>query len=357
MRERDNVLLAFANVAAALSDVEAAPVTLDTAKAAGFPKGWVVSDRAPLDWSDDNKRVFFGAKAQVPAPDTARAPRHRRARQRGRLEHRRRARAVAADDPRRAGSQLHVPPGVRRRRGEVREARRRDDARARRRAGRPLGGRARHPRIHPRLQARGRRHLSRQHLDRRADADAEGAADQHVNRQPHLRHLARRTALPLLEGQQVPGLRPRCRRLAHAWRGTAPSFVDLEFDHPGPKPAYGITGYTDRQEVGHRPAPLRPVGDAARRIGAEEPDRRRRREGRDALPLRPDRAARAEPRQHRRRGAGTRCRAVAADGFGGGRGGARGGARDHRSVEADPSCPRTANTRRRRASTSSPTGS
>jgi hypothetical protein len=35
-----------------------------------FPKGWVISDRAPLEWSDDNKRVFFGAKEQVAAPDT-----------------------------------------------------------------------------------------------------------------------------------------------------------------------------------------------------------------------------------------------------------------------------------------------
>ena len=65
------MLLAFASVEAAIADVEAAPVTLDPAKATGFPKGWVVSDRAALDWSDDNKRVFFGAKPQVPAPDTA----------------------------------------------------------------------------------------------------------------------------------------------------------------------------------------------------------------------------------------------------------------------------------------------
>jgi dienelactone hydrolase len=71
MRERDNVLLAFSSVEAAIADVEAAPVTLDPSKSIGFPKGWVVSDRAALDWSDDNKRVFFGAKPQVPAPDTA----------------------------------------------------------------------------------------------------------------------------------------------------------------------------------------------------------------------------------------------------------------------------------------------
>ena len=58
---------------------EPAPVMLDPAKADGFPKGWVVSDRATLDWSDDNKRVFFGMKEQVPAPDTARRAEHRRA--------------------------------------------------------------------------------------------------------------------------------------------------------------------------------------------------------------------------------------------------------------------------------------
>jgi dipeptidyl aminopeptidase/acylaminoacyl peptidase len=70
MRERNNVLIVFPNVQAALGDAPAAPVTLDPAKAAGFPHGWVVSDRATLAWSDDNKRVFFGMKEQVPAPDT-----------------------------------------------------------------------------------------------------------------------------------------------------------------------------------------------------------------------------------------------------------------------------------------------
>ena len=70
MRERDNMLIAFPDVEAALTDPEATPATLDPAKAAGFPKGWVVSDRAALEWSDDHKRVFFGAKPQVPAPET-----------------------------------------------------------------------------------------------------------------------------------------------------------------------------------------------------------------------------------------------------------------------------------------------
>jgi dienelactone hydrolase len=71
MRERDNVLITIPNVQAAL-EASPAPVVLDPAKAAGFPKGWVVSDRATLSWSDDKKRVFFGTKQQVPAPDTSR---------------------------------------------------------------------------------------------------------------------------------------------------------------------------------------------------------------------------------------------------------------------------------------------
>jgi dipeptidyl aminopeptidase/acylaminoacyl peptidase len=74
MREKENVLLAFRDVHAALKDGAPAPspVVLDPAKAEGFPKGWVVSDRAPLAWSEDNARVFFGMKEQAPAPDTTR---------------------------------------------------------------------------------------------------------------------------------------------------------------------------------------------------------------------------------------------------------------------------------------------
>jgi dipeptidyl aminopeptidase/acylaminoacyl peptidase len=74
MRERDNVLIAFPDVAACLKEGRAAPApaVLEPAKAEGFPKGWVASDRAGLDWSDDGKRVFFGIKEQVPTPDTNR---------------------------------------------------------------------------------------------------------------------------------------------------------------------------------------------------------------------------------------------------------------------------------------------
>ncbi len=74
MRERDNILVAFPDVAAALKDGTPvlAPAILDPSKAAGFPKGWVASDRAGLSWSDDRRRVFFGIKEQVPTLDSPR---------------------------------------------------------------------------------------------------------------------------------------------------------------------------------------------------------------------------------------------------------------------------------------------
>jgi dipeptidyl aminopeptidase/acylaminoacyl peptidase len=74
MREKNNVLVAFPDVSAALKDGVPAPAPplLDPAKAEGFPKGWVASDLATLTWSADGKRVFFGIKEQVPTPETAR---------------------------------------------------------------------------------------------------------------------------------------------------------------------------------------------------------------------------------------------------------------------------------------------
>jgi dipeptidyl aminopeptidase/acylaminoacyl peptidase len=73
-REKDNVLVVFTDVASAigLDDIAPKPILFEPAKADTFPKGWVVSDRAALQWSEDNKRIFFGAKAQVAAPDTSR---------------------------------------------------------------------------------------------------------------------------------------------------------------------------------------------------------------------------------------------------------------------------------------------
>ncbi|MBE0592202.1 MAG: hypothetical protein IH616_07360, partial [Gemmatimonadales bacterium] len=73
MRERDNTLITFADVRTSLERSPAAPVTLDPS-AAGFPTGFVVSERAPLAWSEDGRRVFFGIIPQTAAPDTSRRP-------------------------------------------------------------------------------------------------------------------------------------------------------------------------------------------------------------------------------------------------------------------------------------------
>ena len=73
MRERANVVLVIGNVKAGFDNPSALTSTmLDATTAAGFPKGFVVSDRATLTWSDDNNRVFFGIIPQTAAPDTAR---------------------------------------------------------------------------------------------------------------------------------------------------------------------------------------------------------------------------------------------------------------------------------------------
>jgi dipeptidyl aminopeptidase/acylaminoacyl peptidase len=71
MRERDNTLIAFPNVRAALGNPEAAPARLERV-AGGVPRGYVISDRATITWSDDNKRVYLGIIEQSAAPDTGR---------------------------------------------------------------------------------------------------------------------------------------------------------------------------------------------------------------------------------------------------------------------------------------------
>ncbi|HUF22742.1 MAG TPA: prolyl oligopeptidase family serine peptidase [Vicinamibacterales bacterium] len=69
MRERDNLLIAFPDVQTAISGpAPVQPVMLDPSKAGTFAKGWVISDRAPLGWSEDNGRVFFGMKEQIATP-------------------------------------------------------------------------------------------------------------------------------------------------------------------------------------------------------------------------------------------------------------------------------------------------
>jgi dipeptidyl aminopeptidase/acylaminoacyl peptidase len=72
MRERDNMLVVLSNLRTMIDDPEVATSRLDPATATGFPKGFVVSERSPLAWSEDGKRVFLGIIPQTSAPDTAR---------------------------------------------------------------------------------------------------------------------------------------------------------------------------------------------------------------------------------------------------------------------------------------------
>jgi dipeptidyl aminopeptidase/acylaminoacyl peptidase len=71
-RERDNTLIAFSSLRTALGDPRRAPVVLDPDAVDAFPDGFVVSERRPLAWSEDGRRIFLGIIAQTEAPDTAR---------------------------------------------------------------------------------------------------------------------------------------------------------------------------------------------------------------------------------------------------------------------------------------------
>ena len=72
MRERDNLLIALTNMRTMLDDPEVSLAKLVPSATTSFPKGYVVSDRAPLSWSEDGRLVFLGIIPQTPAPDTAR---------------------------------------------------------------------------------------------------------------------------------------------------------------------------------------------------------------------------------------------------------------------------------------------
>jgi dipeptidyl aminopeptidase/acylaminoacyl peptidase len=70
-REKSNVLIAVRNVYDRLSATpkQTAPATL-TSSVAGFPAGFVISERRDLSWSADGRLVFFGIRDQGAAADT-----------------------------------------------------------------------------------------------------------------------------------------------------------------------------------------------------------------------------------------------------------------------------------------------
>ncbi|NNM06275.1 MAG: prolyl oligopeptidase family serine peptidase, partial [Gemmatimonadetes bacterium] len=68
-RERTNQMVVVPDVERALEEgARDSKVTFDPALSEGFPEGWVVSERANLTWSADDSRVFFGMKQQVDEP-------------------------------------------------------------------------------------------------------------------------------------------------------------------------------------------------------------------------------------------------------------------------------------------------
>ena len=98
--------------------------------------------------------------------------------------------------------------------------------------------RARLPRR--REEAAGRRLLPREHRHRRADAHRQGPADR-----PPRASASRRTARTSSTGRTASSRPTTSTRTRRATLGgtAAPSFVDMEDDHPGTKPSYGIAGY------------------------------------------------------------------------------------------------------------------
>ncbi len=72
MRERSNRLIVFNNVVSPRGVADVAPAVLDPANVSDFPKGFVLSDRAALAWSDDGARVYVSTIPQRALPDTGR---------------------------------------------------------------------------------------------------------------------------------------------------------------------------------------------------------------------------------------------------------------------------------------------
>jgi dipeptidyl aminopeptidase/acylaminoacyl peptidase len=240
MRERGNMLVAFTDVRASLSNPEQPAAVLDPSSAAGFPSGWVVSDRAPLTWSEDNKRVFFGMMPQSAAPDTAR----RRSTDsiadvdiwRTQDERIQSVQMIRADADRnftyREAFDVAAGKYVRLADSTMRDLE---------------------------VSLDGRWAVGRDTRSYVSDYKRPAADIYRVNTATGERTLILKNQLI---GQHVLGIAPDGKTFLY-WKdnrfqaydldagtsktignGSAPNFVDTEFDHPGPKPSFGINGYT-----------------------------------------------------------------------------------------------------------------
>jgi dienelactone hydrolase len=234
MRERDNTLLVIPDV----RRTAAAPAKLEPTTA-GFPRGWVISDRAPLTWSDDNKRIFLGVMPQKPAQDTAR---------------RRSTDSIADVDVWRTGDE---------RIQSVQMTRAEQDRNFTYREGFDVvAGKyialSDSTMREIELSEDGRWAIGRDVRGYISDYKRPAADIYRVNAITGERTLILKNQLT---GAHIFGITPSSKHFVY-WKddkfqaydletGTtktlgagSPSFVDMEFDHPGPKPSYGVAGYS-----------------------------------------------------------------------------------------------------------------
>jgi len=241
MRERNNVLVVYPDVRAAINaqGPALAPVVLDPAKTETFPKGWVVSDRAVVSWSDDSTRVYFGMKEQVATPEARRPNRDENAdvdvwntrderiqsQQMVRAEAERNFTYRSAFLPATGAFVKLTDPTMR----EID------------------------------IALTGNWAVGRDTRGQVTDWGPQTADLYRVNTMTGERTLMMKAAMT---GSGLIGLSPN-GRLSLYWKdnrfqawdlaagttrtlaaATPVSFVDMEFDYPGPKPSYGIAGYT-----------------------------------------------------------------------------------------------------------------
>ena len=259
-RERDNVVVAFPNVAAAIgvdgrtTDAQSGDGGTTGAAVlektiAGFPKDFVVSDRAPLSWSADDKRVFFGVKEQSAASPPAADGRGNSPDDRPDVD-------VWNTNDERIQSQQMVRADQDRN-FTYREA---FDASATK-----FVKLADDTMRELDVAQDGKWAIGRDTRGYVSDYKRPAADIYRVNTSTGERTLIGKN---MLIGQHTFGISPNGRTFLY-WKdskyqaydldaaaakalggASAPSFVDTEFDHPGPKPSFGVTGYsTDGKAV------------------------------------------------------------------------------------------------------------
>jgi dienelactone hydrolase len=244
-RERDNMVLAWPDVRAAMNDDEPAKaLVLDRTKDARFPKEWVVSDRTPLVWSDDDKRVFFGAKDQGPLPSSN---------EKKSTDEKADVDVWNTTDDRIQSEQMIRADQDRN--FTYREAFDTTNARFVKLADETMR--------ELELAQDGRWAVGRDVRAYQSDYKPAAADIYRVNTTTGERTLMLKGQLTNTStGSHVFGISPDGKHYlywkdarfqnydldagaAHALGGSAaPSFIDTDFDHPGPKPSFGVAGYT-----------------------------------------------------------------------------------------------------------------